>query len=209
MKSIGCKFSLYVFENSDTFDISQCTDKYKKEFEKNSNWLKFGFHALNTNSDYSKDNNEIDKDYKKVINNLIRIVGEKSITNTIRIEKFLLNKQNAIKLSKISENLKLLGADTKDREDYFLNNYENDILFKNDEYYNEETDIIIYNTDLRIEKMDQFNIAKNLDELNDNNLIIFTHEWMFNGLKNRILTKLKIEEICKYAINNGYRFDYP
>ena len=48
-----CKLSLCIFENSDTFDISQCTDKYKKEFEENSNWLKFGFHALNTNSDYS------------------------------------------------------------------------------------------------------------------------------------------------------------
>ena len=34
MKSIGCKFSLYVFENSDTFDISQCTDKYKKNLKK-------------------------------------------------------------------------------------------------------------------------------------------------------------------------------
>lgn len=196
----GCKFSLFVFENNDYFDISNCTDKYKEEFEKNSSWLKFGFHALNSNSNYNNDNTEIVKDYNIVIENLKRIVGEKSITNIIRIEKFLLNEKNAKRLKDNIKEFYLLGADTENRPDYYLNEEQNMEVFKKEYYYDENLEIEIFNTDFRLENISNKNINKMLCEMNDKNLIIFTHEWIFDSIKSSISTKFKIRKICNYAI---------
>ena len=205
----GCKFSLYVFENNDSFDISNCTSKYKEEFEQNSSWLKFGFHALNGNSNYNTDNVQIVEDYNLVIENLKRIVGEKSITNIFRLERFLLNEKNAKLLKDNIKDFSLLGADTENRLDYYLNEEQNIELFKNEYYYDEDNKIEIYNTDFRLENISNKNINKMLSEMNDKNLIIFTHEWIFDSFRNSITTKYKIEKICKYAIEHGYSFDYP
>lgn len=205
----GCKFSLYVFENNNVFDIKNCTDKYKDEFERNSSWLKFGFHALNSNSDYNNDNIEIVEDYNKVIENLKRIVGEKSITNVFRMEKFLLNEKNAKLLKDSIKDYSLLGADTENRADYYLNEEQNKELFRSEYYYDENIKIAIYNTDFRLENISNKNIDKMLCKMNDKNLIIFTHEWIFDSIRNSIATKYKIRKICNYAIKHGYKFDYP
>ena len=43
----GTKFSMYVFYNyGEGITLEQCTNKFRSEFEENSDWLKFGFHAL-------------------------------------------------------------------------------------------------------------------------------------------------------------------
>ena len=204
----GCKFSLYVFENNDSFDISNCTGKYKEEFEQNSSWLKFGFHALNSNSNYNIDNIQVVDDYNLVIKNLKRIVGEKSITNIFIIEKFLLNEKNAKDLKERINDFSLLGADTDNRLDYYLNEEQNKELFQNEYYYDEDNKIEIYNTDFRLENISSKNINKMLSEMNDNNLIIFTHEWIFDNIKSSIITKYKIKKICQYAIKHGYNFAY-
>ncbi len=74
----GCKFSLFVYENNEKFDIANCTDKYKNEFEENSNWLRFRFHALNSKADYEKyESASIVNDYNKVLEDLERIVRKK------------------------------------------------------------------------------------------------------------------------------------
>lgn len=134
----GCKFSLYVFEKNDVFDIENCTTKYKEEFEENSDWLKFGFHALSGNSDYNHDSENIEKDYNTVINNLTKIVGKNSITNTFRMEKFLLNKENARKLKEQIGEYSLLGADTENRLDYYLTEEQNRQVFMDEYYFDEE-----------------------------------------------------------------------
>lgn len=204
----GCKFSLFVFGRNEKFDLEDCTDRYRDEFVKNSEWLKFGFHAISGNSNYDEQNNIVN-DYNYVIDNLNRIVGSESITETIRIEKFLLNEENAKKLCDNNITINLLGADSENRKDYFLSEEQNKKLFQQEYLYDDNTGITFYNTDIRIENIKLFEIDKILDESNDKNLIIFTHEWMFYGRKNRIFTKLKIEQICKYAKKRGYKFDYP
>ena len=65
----GAKFSMYCFGEFNGIDLENCTDKFKKEFEGNSEWLKFGFHALNNTRDYSKlSEKETRRDYQQVIN---------------------------------------------------------------------------------------------------------------------------------------------
>lgn len=209
----GAKFSMYVFEEYDNFNLKDCTAYFKKEFENNSSWLKFGFHAYNNLENYNNiDTTKIIDEYNEVLKELKRIVGEASITNVVRLEKFVINKANAKALENVENGIAgLLGADTIERQDYYLNEEENNILFKNDYYYDNENNIFLYNTDFRIENLNYFNIEKELKEdENDNNLIFFTHESFFtNGVKNMIAERLKIIKICEYAIYNGYRFDFP
>lgn len=45
----GVKTSLYCFYEKDGFSLADCTDKFAADFSSSSDWLKFGFHALNSN----------------------------------------------------------------------------------------------------------------------------------------------------------------
>lgn len=56
--------------------------------------------------------------------------------------------------------------------------------------------IAICNTDFRLENIIRNNIDKMLDEMKDKNLIIFTHEWIFDNIKSEISIKYKMNEIC-------------
>lgn len=44
-QTYGIKTDLFVFWKNDKFCLKDCTFEYKFQFEKNSDWLKFGFHA--------------------------------------------------------------------------------------------------------------------------------------------------------------------
>ncbi len=63
------------------FNLSMVTDKYKKEFENSSDWLKFGFHSLQEFPDYPLVNSSYDDVYKlynMIKNEVVRFAGEKS-----------------------------------------------------------------------------------------------------------------------------------
>lgn len=76
--SMDANFHCLFMKIMKKFDIANCTDKYKNEFEEISNWLRFGFHALNSKADYEKyESASIVNDYNKVLENLERIVRKK------------------------------------------------------------------------------------------------------------------------------------
>lgn len=68
------------------FDLSMMTDKFKNEWEKNSDWLKLSFHAR---SEYPDKPYQfavpatIISDYQAVRNEIIRFAGEKTFSNEI------------------------------------------------------------------------------------------------------------------------------
>lgn len=123
---------MYCFQEFNGITLSSCTDKFVEEFEQNSEWLKFGFHALDNKRDYSVlSEEEIKEDYQIVISQLKRIVGEKSITTVIRMEKFICNKQ---KIEVLSRDIEfaitgLLVSDTIDIQDYYLDNTLNEHMY--------------------------------------------------------------------------------
>ena len=146
------KFTLYVFYEKNDFNLNDCSEKFKDEFKNNSNWLKFGFHGLNNNSDYSKD--YVLNDYEQTIESLVKIVGEESISNVIRMPFFKSTNENVRLLVNSKYPISgLLGADTQNRDNYYLTNSQNEELFKNDIYYDNNNGVYFYNTDLRIENM--------------------------------------------------------
>lgn len=109
------------------------------------------------------------------MSSLIFIVGEDSISNVIRMPFFKSSKYNA----KLLVNSKypiigFLGADTQNRENYYLNDTQNDELFKNDIYFDPDNNVFFFNTDSRIENMGY--TWKNQEINQDDTLYIFTHE---------------------------------
>lgn len=88
----GLKVQLNLFYRTDSFygydefRLCDVTDKYKAEFEENSDWLKFAFHAMEEFPDYPHINATYDDTYKlfKMIEKeVFRFAGEKSFAYSV------------------------------------------------------------------------------------------------------------------------------
>ncbi len=71
----GTTFTLYCFYEKDDFNLSKAKTNYKSEFEANSKWLKFGFHSLNSNSNYQENPDNFWDDFDRTYKALENIVG--------------------------------------------------------------------------------------------------------------------------------------
>lgn len=76
--------NLYYWDETREFDLTQVPDKFRDEFEKNSDWLKFTFHAradlpnhIYRHAPYS----ELLHDYHLVTNEILRFAGPKVNTD--------------------------------------------------------------------------------------------------------------------------------
>lgn len=209
----GAVISCYsYYENDDaSFNLSKCTNKFAKEFEENSDWLKFGFHTYNGSKNYEKtSSDEAKSDYNKVISELLRITGSEScIDKVVRLQNFAGNEESIEAMINTENGIEgVLGADDK-RRSYYLNNEDNSYLYTYDYY--EVNNFEFFRTDLRMELIND--IDKELEKVKNDSeyenkkdiLIVFTHEWQ---LVNEEI-KEKLEKCCEFAVNNGYVFDYP
>lgn len=191
------------------FDLEECTRKYQSEFKANSNWLRFGFHALNGNTIYDGKQEDIYSDYITTIKALIEIVGRESIDNIIRLQGFSGSYDDIKQIvnSDIEPVVGLLTADDN-RTSYYLSAEESDYLYSHDYIYDTVMECLLVSTDLRVEYIDD--IDKKIDEFSRaswNNqlglLVVFSHEWALD-----LIVKNDIEAICRYAKDNGYCFEF-
>lgn len=210
----GAVISCYsYYENDDaSFNLSKCTNKFAKEFEENSDWLKFGFHTYNGSKNYEKTNSdEAKSDYDKVIGELLRITGnDKCIDRVVRLQNFAGNEESVQAMENTYDGIEgVLGADDK-RRSYDLNDEDNSYLYRYD-YYIDDNGLDFFRTDLRMELIDdidkELGKVKNGSEYKNKNdiLIVFTHEWQLPNDE----IKEKLEKCCKFANDNEYVFDYP
>lgn len=203
--------SCYVFYENDSFGLAQCTDRYRQEFEEHADWLRFGFHALNGETVYGKDEpDRIREDYLIAITKLCEIVGSNSIDNVIRLQSFQGSKREVEALTLLKEEA-VTGLLTSDdlRQSYYLTKEENEYIYCHDEWTDLSSGMKFLSTDLRIEFIT--NIRSKLNELTTkkwNNqtryLIVFSHEWEIS-----IELKEKTEKLCSWALEKGYEFVFP
>lgn len=200
----GIKISCYVFYEYKDFNLSQVSDKYRREFMENSSWLRFGFHTINEYTNYQS--NEILLDYEKTINELERIVGSEAIDNIVRLHMFQGSYEEIRKISRL-KNQPVIGLLTSDdcRQNYYLDDNENSYIYSHDEYFDKRNRLLFIRTDFRTENVE--NIDEEINELSDTNqlgdLVVFSHEWMQSDEN-----KEKIEMICKYAAENDYEMSF-
>jgi O-antigen/teichoic acid export membrane protein len=209
-KKYGLVLSCYCYFEDGNFQLSQATRKFKKEFEENSNWLKFGFHGLNGNVRYENESAEkAANDYEKVISALIQTVGEISIDHIPRIHYYSGNRQVIDAFRNADYGITgLLGADD-DRVQYYFNEQERIKIRNSDCLYDSIMHLKIFSTDLRMEKIEDMDVIQDSVRMNqlisgNNILVCFTHEWALNRkIKNNII------KYCDYAVFNKYKFDFP
>lgn len=186
------KISLYSFVEYKGFNIKNTTDKFKKEFIDNCNWLKIGFHGFNENSRYN-DKENIKKDYKLFLKYIKRFAGSLNvIDNFIRLHYFSGNLENILKIKKLG--IKGLLTADDDRDNYYLKKNENIFLNKHNIYKDIKNDIFFIKTNLRIEKIENINETLKTIDIN-NNIIMFTHEQYLNDKNIRD----KIIDIYEYS----------
>lgn len=206
----GLKVTFYCYYESDEFNLSQMTQKYKNEFEENSNWMKFGFHNYNENTYKNATYQKVLREYEQTIEQLINIVGEKSIDYVIRLGYFEASNETIDALTKSKYAISGLLCSDDGRISYSLNEAQQKELDKQEyitTYFNKK--VLLFKTDFRLDnikdKEELINIVKEQKNFikGDAMEIIFTHEWLLNDKMFE-----KIETICKIAKSNGYIFKF-
>ena len=188
-QNYGINITLYCFfeENKEHFDLTKVTDCYKKEFENNSNWLQFGFHSRNADSRYSeKDKNTLYHDYIETNKELERIVGRKSITDTLRIHWWQGTKEEINKIRNDSAYpLRTLLSSDVGNKSYYLDKIQMKNLNSNFYIHDKETGLEFYKTDLRIENIQDVHKLsfKKLRTNHKKQITIFTHAWALYDTK--------------------------
>ena len=77
----GLVVSCYCFFRNGCFSLANCTRYYKTEFERNSSWLRFGFHGYTGCENYEiQALDESICQYRNVICNLRALVSNKNWT---------------------------------------------------------------------------------------------------------------------------------
>ena len=202
--SYGIVVSLYFFYEKNGFNLSMVTDKYAPEFIENSGWLKVGFHSYDENINYALESGQRGiNDYNAVMAELLRITGSSEcIDHVPRVHLYAGNEDVIRSWSEAIERpIGYLSADD-DRDIYLLNSNQSQYVAQLDYYYDIWNDIYFVPTDIRLENVDNLELA--LMEKSDNHyLIIFTHEWELDSNMYE-----KITECCRWIQSRGYSWNY-
>ena len=120
----GVKIQMNLFYQDTKFDLSAFSDKYRNEWENNSDWLKMSFHSEKEdvcpyeNAGYE----QVYSECEKVQREILRFAGKDSLakTTTIHYCKTTLDGLNALKKCGIKGLLGLYG-DEEDPQTSYLN----------------------------------------------------------------------------------------
>lgn len=172
----GIKVTLYCLYSDGEWCLEDISDEWKGEFEKNSDWLKFGFHCYDNKTNYNQyTGSDVVLQYQKFRNQIVRIAGENSITNVLRLHYFSGNEEVVKALKK--QGIKGLLCADDDRISYGLSEIDNQIVIEKGYFYDEKLDCEFYRTDFRVEKiMDDFVDIREMIDAEAQRIIFFTHE---------------------------------
>lgn len=172
--------NMYCILLLDDFCISSIPDRYGMEFEKNKDWIKYGFHSGNERpflEDESYRNS-----YEKAQSFFARM--RMGVTDTLRLHSW--NASDSQELFLKSKGVKCILMPKDDG--YSYNN--KGVYFKNG--------ILHRRTDLWFEKVNK--LEEKSIKLENDYFAMFTHEWCFDDQKD------KIEYMIKLLVDNGYCF---
>lgn len=212
----GAVFTLYLFYQNTQFNLSQMTAKFKSEFLQNADWLKFGFHALASGVNYSDNTVSVvdaKTHYDNTITQIIRFAGGYSIDRIIRTGYY----SGTLDVCKAWRDTAFgvrgfMTADDTRTVNVYLDTQQNrslklcdDLLDKVNGFYNVQTDVRLESyadvpaqLDLRLRDYVNHGGNQRLQA-------VFTHEARIidNSVQN------KLDSACKWAVDNGYAFDFP
>lgn len=202
-KKYKVKFSLFCFfENMDSsFSLLLATDRFRKEFKKNSNWLKFGYHGINGHQ--TADELSYDRllcNIPVFIDQMKRITGCR-LTNYTRLHNYYCDEKGVALLKKYLKLKFLFVTESSAVHNYYLNSENLDFINKNNYYIDRNLKMKYIKANIRIEKSVQADLERCL---NYNKIYVYTHEWCFYDNLEDIINI--IEKICCYKTNTKHNF---
>lgn len=178
----GIKIQLNLFYQNPTFTLAQMTDKYKSEWEQNSQWLKLSFHSRLENAYPYQDAlyEEVHNDCKAVHDEILRFAGEKSLGKTTTVHCCVTTKDGvrAFVDNKVQGLLGLYGTDEEPRSSYACDEVESARARKGEVIFRDGMYFMGINVVLNLYKPQQ--IVENLQGVKDRkNVSIMIHEQHF------------------------------
>ncbi len=215
----GAKVHLNVYYETDGFNLSQMTDKYKSEWRENSDWLAMTFHALRDKPDMIYKNvtyEEIKRHYEMVTEQIIRFAGEKVLSPFTTIHWGEVTREGCIAL-KDSGIRGLVGyfqldAAGEPEVSYYLDKEQTTHLSGRDAWRDNETGLIFIKHDIvvNITKMDE--VIPHLEKVKSNPqqsgfMELLIHEQYFHKdyFAYQPDYREKVLAAVEWAHSNGYR----
>lgn len=178
----GAKIQLNLFYESEDFDLSEMTDKYREEWSSCSDWLKMSFHSRleNVRPYEASGYGEVFFDCQSVQNEILRFASESSLAKTTTVHYCLATSEglSALKDNGVRGLLGLYGSDTAPRSSYMNTDVECEKLRSGKVVIN---DGVAYAAiDIVLNRYDEGEILKKLEELKGRELIkVMIHEQYF------------------------------
>lgn len=210
----GITVSLYVQRT-----MSDIPAKFKNDFIYNNDWMKFGYHG--NGESWKTATYENGKQWwNDFVNGIMTSIGNYDIIDRVPRNDYFKGTLESCRGERDANCgcLGFLGCDDwsynkEAREtNYYLSDEQSTYLDARDRYYDSETQLCIFKTDFRLEQIQQrwSNVKGCLNYYNSAggsmqafDMIVFSHEWNFMQFASYA------ETIFAWALDKGYRFDFP
>lgn len=208
-----------LWENEEPFNLSMMTDKYKAEWEKNSDWLRLSFHSRREHPMWPYKNAAYETIYdeaKAVNDEVVRFAGEKTLAKTTTIH-FGATNENAMRAVRNLGYKNFAGYFEFDSEGNTLvaYHYPRDLVSHvggRDFWHDNELDVVYVRIDrvMNLAKTVEENIAK-IDEVlavpeRAGFVELMIHEQYFYKKYGGYIEKFGeiVLECCKHLCERGY-----
>ncbi len=208
----------YFSSEREYFNLSMMTDKFRREFSANSDWIKLAFHA---NAEFPdkpyKDAapEKLREDYLKVCREIERFAGRECISNTTTLHWGEATAEGVRELRRLGLR-SLTGYFKKSNEgiprvSYYFDADRLDLVADRDYYYDEYTDMNFVQIDIVLnEKTYEYNIEALENVIKDPKrggfISMMIHEQYFYSDYKRHLPDFekRVLDACKLLKENGY-----
>lgn len=200
----GAKFQLNVYFETDGFDLTMMSDKFKDEWQENSHWLRLSFHAKADSPDCPYLEASYEKAYddcKRVHSEIIRFAGEKTLDLYTTIH-FCVASPDAVSAFKDAGVKGLVGLFEPGRYCYNLCYDEFTEPYK----YDEKSGLYYFVNDMIVNLYPLSEITDRLEKVRDKEFVeVMIHEQYFYPRFCMYQPDFaeKIEACVKYFTQNG------
>ncbi len=174
----GAKFQLNIYYETEGFDLSQMSDKYKAQWKENSDWLRLSFHARADAPPVPYENASYEQafeDCSAVHREIIRFAGEECLEKYTTIHYCVASPQ-AIKAFYDSGIRGLVGLFNSDQDSYGLH-FDS---FDDPYFYKEDSDIYYFVNDMIVNMFPLSAVEGHLEAISKKKFVeVMIHEQYF------------------------------
>jgi hypothetical protein len=202
----GAKFSLYLFyEKLGSFNLSQMTDKFTEQWQKNSDWLRMSFHSRTKKTgvvDYylynKSDYNVAKEDFQIIKKEILRFAGQKCWDNYPRTHFWSGNRETVKAWRDCG--VEGLFFSYHGYPALYFNEEKLKQLWGKDYWYDPEMRMLYITTNIKLPCMTVDDVKKDLATLSNNKIVeIFADDY------NVIELKKHMETAISWCVKNKFK----